>query len=363
MGSSLGKLLACFMVDTLGTYLSLTFSYAGIALCIYMLSMAESEYQVAMCCIGFEVFNGCCYPAIQSRIANWYKIESQNPQAIETGSLVLSVSSRLGGLSVLFIYGALVKSIGWRPLCYAVGLLVASGVGWTTLFINDSPKKKVSPGKPFTLKAVKDTISDCVFNAGFWIFMIGFGVIKCIRRVDNLMGIYLKDTADIDPGTATQYVMAHPAGYLFGLFVIAPIYKSLTDPNKKLIFLRILYVLCIAATGVLCFAGHGNALMKVACVFALTALTTVQYYVVSGTFSISMGANCGFVSAFSDMVSYVFVSQVFGFSSGILESYGWGAFWGALGGLLVISGVCYEIFLRYWFFPKMAAAGEKKKAN
>jgi len=309
-GSSLGKLLACFMVDSVGAYLSLTFSFTGIAATIYVLSQAQSAYDVSVCCVALEFFNGCCYPAIQARISKWYKIDSDNPGAVETGCLVLSLASRLGGLGVLFIYGALVSQTGWRKLSYYVAIIIATGVAWTTLMVNDSSTKKISPGKPLSLKSVYETIMGCIFNPGFWIFMAGFGFVACVRRVDSLMAIYLKDTAGLDAGTATQFVMAHPAGYLAGLFIIAPFYKQLTDKSTKIAFVRVLFLLAAAAAGVLCVTGEGHVYLKVGCVFALTAFTTVQYYIISGAYSVSFGANCGFMSATSDMISYVVVSQV-----------------------------------------------------
>jgi len=359
MGSSSGKLLASFLVDTVGAYCSLLFSFIGIACTIFYLSQAQTTWDVSLCCIAIEFFNASVYPAIQARIGTWYKIETDNPKAVDQGCQVLSLASRLGGLGVLFAYGAIIESTGWRKLCYTVSLILGAAIAWTTLFVSDSSKKKIKPGKPLTVETVKGTIMECIFNGGFWIFMLGFGFVACVRRVDSLMAIYLKDTTDLDAGTSTQMVMAHPAGYLAGLFLISPIYSKMESNQSKIAFIRMLFFVASIVAGIMAMTGQGQVYIKVGGIFALTALTTVQYYIISGAYSVSFGKNCGFMSSFSDMISYVVVSQVFGFSSGILDQYGWGAFWGLLAGLLGLSLVSYEIFLRYYFFAEEGGAGKK----
>jgi len=356
MALALTKFLFGYVADHLGCRRSCMIAFIQATVGLLVLSQAHSFLAVV---IGFTVVEsaiGVVYPSMTVLIGNWYRnCEKERNKSI----WIISLSSRLSGLTSLFVYSGLLNWLGnWRTVTLVVALFAGVlGFFLTVCFVRDGPAHVVSKlEKRLDGLKVKSCERNFLTEKAFWLLVISHACTKIWRRSDMLLGLFFMDVTTFGEEDVPILVTLQPIGLLLGILVAGPIYNSCTTPSSRLKVINRLYSIAIISIVVISLASMWAQSTAKTFVLGCAVLfasfgTAVQYYIVAEVFAIEFGGNAaGLCISLLDGFGHV-VSAIVFIPIGLIAdgSFGWPGVW-ALFAVLLLSGCAFmNLFFRVFY--------------
>lgn len=349
-GLTLGKLIQGILSDRFGGRTAIMVGFAGMTAAVALFSSAQTIGVIGFAGGLLEFFSAVMWPALSIIIGNWL---SSQPQDLETGFWVISLSSRISGALSIFAFSRLLTTMTWRTIAGLVTFFPLFGLAFTFVAVKDSPDEWTKYGAPVTLPSLREKGVIMGRSSRFWLatgMLIAFTI---VRRFDSLLATLFKDssgTSDADSGTLSASMSL---GFIIGLLLLGPVLHTFSSPTKRTFVVALsiaaLAVMCAIAIYVEADAPACDPLVLLGAFVLIAALIALQFYIFPSIFAVRFGLHrgiVGVVSAIQDALSYATTSLLYlGF--GLLidsPSLGWPSVLWSLAGVLLIG-----IFITYKF--------------
>jgi len=356
MALSLTKLLFGFIADYLGCRRSCIIAFFWSTLGLLVLSNAHSFSTVV---VGFTVVEaavGLMWPSMTVLIGNWYR---DNEIERDKTIWIISLSSRLSGLTSLFLYSGLLNWLGsWRVVTLVAALFPGVlGLSLAICFVRDWPPDE----EPKLVKKRgwldnKSHLKKFLVSKTFWLIVISHACTKIWRRSDMLLGMFFLDATSFGEEDVPMLVTLQPIGFLIGILIAGPIYNSRSTPHSKLTIINRLYSISIIAVFVISLTSTWaqssfKTFVLASAVFLSSFGVAVQYFIVSEVFAIEFGENAaGFCISLMDGFGHALSALMFIPIGLIADSkHGWPGVWALLAILLLFGCSLMNIFFRMFY--------------
>lgn len=323
------------------------------------LLILSNAHSFSLVLIGFTVIEagtGLVWPSMTVLIGNWYR---DNQRERDKSLWIVSLSSRLSGLTSLFLYSGLLNWLGnWR-LVTLVAALFPGAIGFflTVCFVRDgeAANDHKSEKRQVWLNA-KSRLGNFLSTKAFWLVVISHACNKIWRRSDMLLGLFFMDATSFGEEDVPMLVTLQPIGFLVGILIAGPIYNSRSTTSSRLRMINQQYSISIIAVIVISLVSMWpESLLKTVllgwAVFLASYGVAVQYYIVSGVFAIEFGEDAaGLCISLMDGFGHA-VSAIAFIPIGLIadSKFSWSGVWALLAVLLLFGCALMNLFFRVFY--------------
>ena len=357
VGTGLGKVQAMMTVARFGARRTYLFAQICLATFVFLLSLSNAVWLVALCTFSMEFAAGPSWPAHAVIVRGWWPTEM-----LPSAFWVLSLASRGSDMGSKLLYGALLNAgVPWRWLLRlaSCGAIIGSLL---SRWHRDTHQDADVMNPNANAREQLHTFVSISKQRKFWIAGITMLLLTCVKKSGQLTSVYFRDVTNqtiLTDGGAAGMGVVFQMGLMSSVLVFGKLYEKLKEDRHRI-------VLCVTLVGMsagcgLLLALDGGAVSssmsllvwRAALVFFVAVGVGLTYYVPMGVFSVQFGKeNTALVSAYLDLLGYLMSATFLSVAlrPAIDSGGGWSTAWYCLAFVSLMASVAALFFLRMLLF-------------